>query len=459
MSKDWKNSIRNSFEDYQVSEPDGLWDAVEKGLALDSRPVITTPLFWISSITAVAASLLAILYVDRSRTELPDEVYAELSVNDNDRENVSSEDSQLVAMADVPAAEDMPVVAENQAAEDMLAKSGVLAKSQTSLNIDAKEEDVANSSFETSFTPATGLDSSTDVTEAATTETETTAGAKATAEIEATAETETATAKSETTGNSEKDGYMDMQEYLRLTADEEERGFSGKFSLIASASNALEDSRSHGDYGGFYGSDIANSISGNQFDSKPFMSYSRVLYENLDEEVVTEYDHSQPIRFSLEAEYRLNKRFGIVSGLSYSRLSSKVKSGSDITNYSTVQKLDYLGIPLSMNLYFFQNKWAEIYMNAGGMLEKCIAGKSITTYNFNSSDTHIGDKERISEKELQWSADASLGAHLRLYNNLKFFVEPGVSYHFNNSSLVQNIYKERPCNFRFSMGLRYEIRK
>lgn len=37
------------------------------------------------------------------------------------------------------------------------------------------------------------------------------------------------------------------------------------------------------------------------------------------------------------------------------------------------------------------------------------------------------------------------------------YVEPGVSYYFDNGSSVSNIYKEKPLNFNLEFGLRFSL--
>ena len=59
MRKDWKDELRNSLENYQATEPEGLWSAVQQGLPASRTE--TTASFALAFALACAAALLIIL--------------------------------------------------------------------------------------------------------------------------------------------------------------------------------------------------------------------------------------------------------------------------------------------------------------------------------------------------------------------------------------------------------------
>lgn len=65
---------------------------------------------------------------------------------------------------------------------------------------------------------------------------------------------------------------------------------------------------------------------------------------------------------------------------------------------------------------------------------------------------HRQRKETV--KPLQLSVLGAVGAQLNLTNHLGFYVEPGVSYFFDDGSDIQTIRKENPCNFTLQAGFR-----
>ena len=60
---------------------------------------------------------------------------------------------------------------------------------------------------------------------------------------------------------------------------------------------------------------------------------------------------------------------------------------------------------------------------------------------------------------MQWSANASLGVQCNLVNTMSIFVEPGVSYYFNDGTNIRTIYKEKPLNFNLNLGIRFTFGK
>lgn len=44
---------------------------------------------------------------------------------------------------------------------------------------------------------------------------------------------------------------------------------------------------------------------------------------------------------------------------------------------------------------------------------------------------------------------------LDITRHIGVYIEPGISYYFDNNSDVRNIYKDRPLNFNLNIGLRF----
>ena len=113
-------------------------------------------------------------------------------------------------------------------------------------------------------------------------------------------------------------------------------------------------------------------------------------------------------------------------------------------------------MPVKLNYSLWSNDKMGFYMAAGGMVEKCVYGRSITDYIIGNK-VNATDKNRIKEKELQFSMAVSVGAKVNITPSLHFFAEPGVSYYINNGSNVINSYKDKPLNFDLKLGLRLTL--
>lgn len=227
-----------------------------------------------------------------------------------------------------------------------------------------------------------------------------------------------------------------------------------------SSSHIFEAASSHSGYGGLYGSDAAMmaqaAISG--FGPQRF---SDVLINSNNNYITTKIVHRQPVRIGLSIDYWLSNTFGIETGITYSLLVSDLSSGSSETYYNTVQSLNYIGLPLNVNLRIadFAKSNGRLYLSAGGMVEKCFSGKTITHYNVAMKPNLPGIVTKLEVKPLQWSLNAALGCSYAIGNIASFYVEPGISYYFDNSSPVETIYKERPINFSLRAGVRFSIKK
>ena len=224
-----------------------------------------------------------------------------------------------------------------------------------------------------------------------------------------------------------------------------------------SASNLPGANTSYPGYAGFASASILSSKELLEEDSPaysqiPVKSASRSYSETLN----TEIRHRQPVRVGLSVRYDLGKHWGIETGLTYSMLSSSISSGSNEYSFRTEQDLHYIGIPLQASYDFFRSRWFSLYANAGGMVEKCISGKARSRTEINGNEVN-NTEDKLKIKPLQWSVNAEAGIQGNITDFLGIYVEPGVSWHFDNRSIVSTIYKEKPLNFNIEFGIRFSF--
>ena len=179
---------------------------------------------------------------------------------------------------------------------------------------------------------------------------------------------------------------------------------------------------------------------------------------NQGKSVKTEYKHRLPVRVGLNVAYRLTDRLSVESGVSYTRLSSDMKDGTKNNYSSSSQKLDYIGVPLNVKYRAFGYRRLNVYASAGLLTEKCVSGKTTHEYVI-SGEKKKHEAEDVAAKPWQLSVNAALGAQFDVLRNVGVYVEPGVSYYFDDRSPLSTIYKEKPLNFNFNLGVRYTIGK
>ena len=165
--------------------------------------------------------------------------------------------------------------------------------------------------------------------------------------------------------------------------------------------------------------------------------------------------HRQPIRFGLSLRYALNDRWSIDAGLSYTMLSSDFSFSATHYYAEVEQRLNYVGIPISVNYQLWSNRHFNVYASAGGIVEKMVKGKQ----HFKVTVPSISERdESVSIGPLQLSINGALGAEYQFVDWLSIYAEPGLGYYFDNGSSVPTFYQEKPLNFNLNLGLRLNIK-
>lgn len=167
-------------------------------------------------------------------------------------------------------------------------------------------------------------------------------------------------------------------------------------------------------------------------------------------------NHRRVLRVSLGANYGFAPRWSIGSGLTYSILRSDYTTLSGTTETQTVRYLHYLGVPLNVQFQAWEWKALSVYVSAGPMVETAM-GARVETHAYVSGQPASDQVETVACRDWRWSLNAGAGAQLRLFRYGSLFVQPGVSWHIPNGSDVESCYSERPVAFEFDFGLRFHF--
>lgn len=171
-----------------------------------------------------------------------------------------------------------------------------------------------------------------------------------------------------------------------------------------------------------------------------------------DPSTLSKADHSLPLSFGLTIRKNLTNRIGVETGLVYTYLSSRFSTTMmrEGTVIEAKQELHYLGIPLNVVVYLWDNPDWSIYLSAGGMGEKGLR----RNYTYTGQTTNTSVKESIDG--LQWSLNASLGISYRFAGNWGVYFEPRYSYYFDNNQPI-SIRTDKQSVFGLNAGLRFEF--
>lgn len=177
---------------------------------------------------------------------------------------------------------------------------------------------------------------------------------------------------------------------------------------------------------------------------------------NQGKDIESELRHKVPVRLTLGVSYAITDRLSVVSGLSHTQLLSEYKEGTQQNYKSGEQRVEYVGVPINLKYDFYSSTRLDVYASAGLTLDKCIKANRTDDY-FLSGENRLKEVISIGEHPFQLSAGAAFGAEYRIYDSLWLFGECGLAYFFNDRSSLEILYKERPLNATFNLGIRVAL--
>lgn len=458
MKQDWTDTLKQKMAGYEERPSEELWAALsEKAGLQESRRKVIPVWFWgLSAAAALMAGIFVVTKVNDKSVNALGGITADVAVS----EPVDAKVSELVE-AEMPESVERTLaedLAEVKSAESVSLADVAVGRKQDAAKVGIKQEVKARKDKSALIAESVPVESSVSaVTEDVTSvNTEEYAAAVPSENHDA---REAATVESDTVEQSEP--AMSWDEYLKETPSEKARARrSGGFSAGIVAGGAVGGNTSGSKPTAMVmgANPLAAGVTKTDWLDKDSKA-SAIVYNQ--PEVQEEYSHKIPVKVGLTARYNITGRLGVETGLTYSILSSSIKTGNSETgkNWSTgSQTLHYLGIPLNISFNILNSRYVNIYVTGGGMMEKSISG-SIKTDEYVDGKFDRTLTTNISPKGLQWSVNAAAGIQANILPQLGFFVEPGVSHHFKNDPRVRSIYTDKPTDFSLGFGLRYSFGK
>lgn len=430
MKQDWTDTLKQKMAGYEERPSDELWAALsEKAGLQESRRKVIPVWFWgLSAAAALMAGIFVVTKVNDKSVNALGGITADVAVSEPVDAEVSEPiDAEVSEPVERTLAEDLAEVKARKAKSALIAEAVPVESSVSAVAEDVTSVDTEEYAAEV---PSENHDAR-----------------------------EAATVESDTVEPSEP--AMSWDEYLKETPSEKARARrSGGFSAGILAGGAVGGNTSGSKPTAMVmgANPLAAGVTKTDWIDKDSKA-SAIVYNQ--PEVQEEYSHKIPVKVGLTARYNITGRLGVETGLTYSILSSSVKTGNSETgkNWSTgSQTLHYLGIPLNISFNILNSRYVNIYLTGGGMMEKSISG-SIKTDEYVDGKFDRTLTTNISPKGLQWSVNAAAGIQANILPQLGFFVEPGVSHHFKNGSRVRSIYTDKPTDFSLGFGLRYSFGK
>jgi len=171
------------------------------------------------------------------------------------------------------------------------------------------------------------------------------------------------------------------------------------------------------------------------------------------DKIVRKSHHYLPVNFSLALKYRLNNRFALETGLSYSRLKSEFEMGSYGNTINEQQTIHYLGIPVKGTYNIYNGKVWSLYGSLGVTTEIPLYSPFSTSYYLHGS-LEATDKSTI-HAPWQWSVGTGLGVQYNFTPNIGLFAEPSLQYYIPTGTQIETYRTDHPFNFSLPIGIRF----
>lgn len=419
---DWMKDLRSKAGNYQEPEPDGLWQDILASVR--RRPYVSwhRPLVTVSSLAAIAAAVSAFLYfLPHPYTSAPDEIHIQGHVGS--------------AYADVPGQPENAPYAEIESFSTA-SSTGHLPPGLSSCRSSDPSSDPPS---DLSPDPSSGPERP-----------DYAISGDSPSQAEPQVQEDSST--SGWPGNIREDSLWQYGNAGQSVPSGSRRGgISAKvyYSNLPGSSSA----------GSGFGSLISPAAA---LDMDQAMSVANAGDVNgsalmaVDDQLSAEVRHRQPVRAGVSVRFDLPGRWGIETGLTYSLLESESDAGTSYRYFHTRRRLHYLGIPVKVTFDAVRKRHWSLYVSAGGMLEKNIAGEADMDLMVNGVSVSTR-KDDILVKQLQWSLNAAAGAEYRIIPAIGLYAEPGVSWFIDNGSPIETVYQSRPVNFNLELGLRFHF--
>ena len=165
-------------------------------------------------------------------------------------------------------------------------------------------------------------------------------------------------------------------------------------------------------------------------------------------------NHYFPISAGLNLTYSfLNDKMAVGLGLNYSYLYSKYEALVDRRYDANVkQSVHYIGVPLNLYYNIVGNEYITFYASLGGMMERALKiDYDVTTISGEKMDRYI------TPKGFQWSVNVGVGFEYRFVEFMGIYVDPRLTYYFQEKSQPFTVRSEQPLQFNLELGFRFHL--
>lgn len=169
--------------------------------------------------------------------------------------------------------------------------------------------------------------------------------------------------------------------------------------------------------------------------------------------IVEHEQHDKPITFGISLTKNIGKNWSLGTGIQYSLLKSNFTLGEGEYFINRVQKVHYLGIPLSTSYKWFNSKNWSAYSSVGIIFNIPMYGKNNEQY---VTGTTVPYKDSWHfTPSVQWSVGVGTGLQYNFAPNWSMYLEPSFNWYIPNGSTVHTIWTEHPFSISVPFGIRF----
>ena len=172
-----------------------------------------------------------------------------------------------------------------------------------------------------------------------------------------------------------------------------------------------------------------------------------------DDRILRTSHHQMPVTWSLALKYRLNHRWGVETGLNYSKLTSEFEMGEDGNKIEQRQMIHYLGIPVKGVFNIYGGRTWNLYGSAGLVTEIPVYAPLYSNY-YVHGQYEVSDKTTI-RAPWQFSTTFGLGIQYHLTPHIGIFAEPSLQYFIPTHTDIETYRTEHPFTFSLPIGIRF----
>lgn len=169
--------------------------------------------------------------------------------------------------------------------------------------------------------------------------------------------------------------------------------------------------------------------------------------------IVEHEQHDKPITFGIPLTKNIGKNWSLGTGIQYSLLKSNFTLGEGEYFINRVQKVHYLGIPLSTSYKWFNSKNWSAYSSAGIIFNIPMYGKNNEQYVTGITVPYKDSWHFIPS--VQWSVGVGTGLQYHFAPNWSIYLEPSFSWYIPNGSTIHTIWTEHPFSVTVPFGIRF----